>query len=186
MGLLACMLKSKLGIDDKDVKILGLFMHNPDVSQKELAEAVKLSQPSVNARVHKLRKRGILSRSIGIEFNKTDMYLARVDFTASNAEAVLNKLRQCSFFVNGFVMSGIHNASILMVGHDLKKIEAILNQHLRSNPDIQDIRMNVVVSTAKPFVCSIDLEKEQQHECLNPGSCAECKIKDLHLVQSIK
>jgi Lrp/AsnC family transcriptional regulator, leucine-responsive regulatory protein len=174
------MLKEKLGMDAKDLKILSLFMKNPHVSQTELAEALSISQPSVNARVHKLRKRGILSGNVGIEFNKTDMYLARVDFTAPDADSVMEQLKQCSFFVNGFIMSGKNNASIFIVAHDLRKLDAIINQHLRSNMSVKDINMSVAVSAAKPFVCSIDLEKEQHEECMDTTSCADCKIGKNH------
>jgi len=166
------MLKEKLGVDDRDAKILSMFANNPEVSQTELAEALKLSQPSVNARVQKLKKKGLLSLIAGIELNKTDMYMARVDFTTSNAEKVLQELMKCSFFVNGFIMSGSNNVSVFIVGYDLKKIESIISKHLRSNPDIKDINMSVVVSSAKPFIYSVDIEKE--HSC-ETESCVTCR-----------
>ena len=170
------MLQTKLDIDSKDVKILSAFMRNPDVSQSELAELLKISQPSVNVRVRKLKERGLLTNTIGIEFNKTAMYMVRVDFTATHAQKILELLRPCSFFVNGFVMSGKNNVSILIVGHDLKKVETIINTHLRTNTDIKDITTSVVVSTIKPFVYSVDLEREQHEECKNVGSCDQCPV----------
>lgn len=168
------MLKDKLGIDDKDVRLFSLYIKNPDISQTELAKSLNISQPSINARVNKLKKKGILASTVGIEFNKSDLYLTRIDFTASNAENILNELKQCSFFVNGFIMSGKNNVSILIVGHDLKKIETIVNKHLRNNQFVKDINVNVVVSTTKPFVCGIDIEKEHHEECQNPASCDKC------------
>ena len=87
------MLKDKLGIDDKDVQLFSLYIKNPDISQTELAKSLNISQPSINARVYKLKKKGILASTVGIEFNKSDLYLTRIDFTASNAEDILNELK---------------------------------------------------------------------------------------------
>ncbi len=168
------MLKEKLGVDERDAVILSMFAKNPEVSQTDLAEALKLSQPSINARVQKLKKKGLLSLTAGIEFNKTDMYMARVDFTAPNSEEILSQLQNCSFFVNGFIMSGSNNVSVFIVGHDLQRIENIISMHLRSNPDIKDINMSVVVSSAKPFIYSVDIEKEENSDCEN---CDKCKNK---------
>ena len=74
-------------------------------------------------------------------------------------------------------MSGNNNASILIVGHDLKKIDSIVNRHLRVDPDIKDINMSVVVSTAKPFICNVDIAREQHELCQYSGECKECPVK---------
>ncbi len=174
------MLKEKLGLDDKDVTILNTFMKNPEVSQSELAKALKLSQPSVNARVQKLKTQGLLSEQYGIDTNKADMSLVRVDCTAANAKELLAHLNQCSFFVNGFTLSGVHNVSMFIVAHSLKKIESIVDKHLRANPTVKNIEMSVVVSATNPFICQIDLEKEQHESCQNPGSCETCRLNKLH------
>jgi len=174
------MLQEKLGLNDKDVIILNTFMKNPEVSQSELAKVLKLSQPSVNARIQKLKQQGLLSDQYGIDTNKADMSLARVDCTASNAKELLDHLNQCSFFVNGFTLSGVHNVSIFMVAHSLKKIESIVDKHLRCNPNVKNIEMSVVVSATNPFICQIDLEKEQHESCQNPGSCDTCRLSKLN------
>ncbi|RJQ15596.1 Lrp/AsnC family transcriptional regulator [Candidatus Woesearchaeota archaeon] len=172
------MLKEKLGMDKKDVKIVSLFMQNPDISQTELADALSISQPSINARLRKLKRNGVLARATGIEFNRANMYMARVDFTAANPEKLLNELKLCSFFVNGFILSGSNNVSIMIVAHDLKKIESIIDKNLRHNEAVKNINMSVVVSAAKPFICEIDLEREHREECQNPGSCEDCKMHE--------
>ncbi len=170
------MLKEKLGLDAKDATILSLYTKQPDISQAELARLLKISQPSVNARISKLKAKGILASTHGIEFNKTSLYLLRVDFTAPNAQQVLDTMKHCSFFVNGFIMSGKTNTSIFIVGHSLEKIETIINEHLRTKPDIKDITTSIIVSAAKPFICSIDIEKEEHEGCKNKGSCKVCPM----------
>ena len=165
----------KLGLDDKDVKLFTLVMNDPDISQAELAKALNISQPSVNVRIRKLKERGILEESVGIEFNKTGLVMGRVDFASAEAKKIMDTLRGCSFFVNGFITSGKKNASILIVADDLKRIEAIVNEHIRNNPAISEIDMSVVVSSAKPFVFSVNLEQGKHPGC-HGSSCESCPL----------
>lgn len=170
------MLKDKLGIDDKDGRLLSLVMKDPSVSQQELAKALDLSQPSVNARLRKLKERGILVQVAGLDVKSAGVSLARVDFTCSDADEVLSILKQCSFFVNGFVMSGTRNVSVFLVGEDLRKVEHIVNRYLRLSPKVSGIEISVVVNTAKEFVCSVDIDKEHSEPCADPASCKDCAI----------
>ncbi|MBI5388895.1 Lrp/AsnC family transcriptional regulator [Candidatus Woesearchaeota archaeon] len=170
------MFKEKLGIDDKDTKLLSLCMKQPEISQMELAKELAISQPSVNARIQKLKKKGLLSSSMGLDLSRTQLALARVDCTAPDADNLLSQLYGCSFFANGFIMSGKNNVSLFIAGANLKKIESIVNRHLRSNPSIKDISMSVVVSAARPFVCCLNLENELHHACEDPDTCKSCPM----------
>lgn len=170
------MLKDKLRIDEKDTTLLTLVMEDPSISQHELASRLKLSQPSINARLHKLRDKGVLVHTAGIDAKRSELALVRVDFTCADAERLLAVLEGCSFFVNGFVMSGTRNVSVFLIGEDLRKVEHIVNRYLRSNPKVSGIELSVVVSTAKEFVCSVDLAKEHTEACSDPDSCKDCTI----------
>ena len=169
-------LQQRFGLDSKDMQIISMLIKNPEISQQVIAKQIKVSQPSVNLRLHKLKKNGLLSSSIGVDVNKTGMHLARVDFTAQNADEVLNNLQGCPFFVNGFVLSGKHNGSMLVVSDNLKKIDAIINKHLRSNPEIKDINVSVIVNSTKPIVCALNFSCEKAG-CKNEQSCQKCSIR---------
>lgn len=174
------MLQAKLGLDAKDVHIVSALTRDPETSQADLAKRLGISQPSVNVRVQKLKKRGMMVSTSGIEFNRAGLNMVRVDFAATDPARVLGELQECSFFVNGFTLSGTRNVSILIVGHSLHKIDTIINTHLRPRGDVSDITTSVVVATAKPFVCAVDLEKEQHASCQNAASCENCPV---HLVR---
>lgn len=165
----------KIGVSEKDAKIISYYMDNPNIPQSEIAKKMKLSQPSINARVQKLMKKGLLNFHVGINFNKNKLFLMRVDFTAANPEAVLKKLERCSFFVNGFVMSGKNNLSVFLVCEDLRKIDEIINTYIRSDSGISDISTNIVVSTAKDFIFRINMQQEL-HKCDQLSSCDSCDI----------
>ncbi|NOZ80235.1 MAG: Lrp/AsnC family transcriptional regulator [DPANN group archaeon] len=170
------MLKATLGLDDKDVQILSWFMETPEISQNEIAERLKLSQPSVNVRIQKLKKRGILNHRAGINLNTSNLIMIRVDFTAADASATMEELKRCTFFVNGFIISGKNNASAFFVHDNIRKIEDIINQHLRNDPSVSDITVNVVVSATKEFIFTIGLMDEMRYDSCKivEGGCKGC------------
>ncbi|MBD3209744.1 Lrp/AsnC family transcriptional regulator [Candidatus Woesearchaeota archaeon] len=170
------MLRDKLHVDDKDVTLLSAVMRDPDISQQVLADQLKLSQPSINVRLHKLKDKGILARVAGIDAKRSGLALARVDFTCTDAEQLLSIFQHCSFFVNGFVMSGTRNVCVFLIGEDLRKVEHIVNRYLRANPRVHHVELSVVVNTAKEFVCAIDLKREHSEPCADPESCKDCTV----------
>ncbi len=166
----------KLNLDDKDMKILSFFMDNPFMSQSEIASKLNLSQPSINYRIQKLKEKGILNISAGVDFSKTGLVLARVDFTAKNSKKVFDALKNCAFFVHGFVLSGKNNVSVYFVNESLEKIEEIVADNLRSNQDVSDINVNVVVNSVNQFLFKLPLEPHKhQAKCFKPNACATCE-----------
>jgi Lrp/AsnC family transcriptional regulator, leucine-responsive regulatory protein len=178
------MIKEKLGIDEKDVKILSFYIENPEISQNEIAEKLKLSQPSVFVRIQKLKKKGLLDFKVGIDISKTKLFLTRVDLTSKNPSALLEEMKNCPFFVNGFIMSGMHNVSMMLVHEDLKKVDEIVNTHLRPLNTVSNIEVNVVVSSAKDCTMQLDLSHEISNEkCSENGKCSGCKKVDVKFLK---
>ena len=52
-------------MDEKDRRILSLLRENPEIRQREIARLVGISQPSVGARIKKLKERGLISYVVG-------------------------------------------------------------------------------------------------------------------------
>jgi len=157
----------KLGLDDRDNIILSMVQKNPDVSQEEIAKKIKLSQPSVGARIRKLQEKGILHITNGVNFRLVDLSLAKVDVNATDTAAIINEFKDCPFFINALITSGRHNLCLLFMATDLKRLEGIVNYHLRGNPKVKDVELNIVISTAKDFVLplNIDYENKNQIDC---------------------
>ncbi|HLC36912.1 MAG TPA: Lrp/AsnC family transcriptional regulator [archaeon] len=171
------MIRDKLDADTKDLKIISMFMKNPFSSQSIIAKELKLTQPSINLRIQKLKKNGLLNFHAGLDYSKLKLFLSRVDFTAKDPNKVLNRLRNCSFFVNGFIMSGKNNVSIFVVTDELRKSDDIVNENLRNDSEISDINVNLVVSTANEFLFKINLLNEIHPEiCYEKDSCEKCKL----------
>jgi DNA-binding Lrp family transcriptional regulator len=157
----------KLGLDDRDNTILSLLQKNPNLSQEEIAKKIKLSQPSVGARIRRLQEKGILYNINGVNFKVVDLQVAKVEVNATDPGSVLKEFENCPFFINALVTSGRHNLCLLFTATDLQTIECVVNHHLRGNPKVKDVEMNVVISAAKDFVLplNVDYENKKQYEC---------------------
>ncbi len=157
----------KLGLDDRDNFIISMLQNNPEISQEEIAQKIKLSQPSVGARIRKLQQKGILYNVNGVNFRVVDLALAKVDLNVTDTSAVISEFKDCPFFINALIMSGRYNLCLFFTATDLKRLEGIVNCHLRDNPKVKDIEMNIVISTAKDLVLpmNIDYDNKNQLEC---------------------
>ncbi|MBL7054997.1 winged helix-turn-helix transcriptional regulator [Candidatus Woesearchaeota archaeon] len=163
-----------LGLDERDNVVLSLIQKNPGVSQEEIAKKIKLSQPSVGARIRKLKQKGILHNVWGVNFRVVDLNLAKVDVNATDTTAIINEFKDCPFFINALITSGKYNLCLFFTSTNLKRLEGIVNHHLRGNSKVKDIQMNIVISTAKDFVLplNIDYDNERQINC--EQNCKDC------------
>jgi len=153
------MAKKEARIDEKDRKIITLLHDNQEISQDEIANKVKLSQPSVALRIKKLKERGIIDNIIGVNLNKVGIYVAMVFVKTTNTTKILNMFRECPFFLNGFIISGEKNLMLLMAGEDLASLESIIDERLRPDKDVQGADFNIVISSIKDFVMPVKMVK---------------------------
>jgi Lrp/AsnC family transcriptional regulator, leucine-responsive regulatory protein len=166
------MIRDKLGLDERDNIIIQMLQKDPNVSQEDIAKKVKLSQPSVWARIRNLKSKGIIDHVIGMDFKTVDLELAKVDVSATDTQAIIDEFDDCSYFINALITSGKFNVCLFFAGTDLKNIEGIVNHHLRGNPKVKDIELNIVISTAKKFVLPMNLECGETKECNK--DCKNC------------
>lgn len=164
----------KLDLDDRDNIILSMVQRNPDVSQEEIARKIKLSQPSVGARIRKLQEKGILHIVNGVNFRVVDLSLAKVDVNATDTTAIINQFKDCPFFINALITSGKHNLCLFFMATDLKRLEGIVNHHLRGNPKVKDVELNIVISTAKDFVLPLNIDYENKNQTSCEQHCKDC------------
>ncbi len=167
-------INEKLGLDDRDNQIISILQKTPDVSQDEIAKKVKLSQPSVGARIRKLQEKGILHNITGFNFRTVALNLAKVDVNATDTRAVIDEFSDCPFFLNAFVTSGRHNLTLLFMATDLKRLEGIVNFHLRGNPKVKEVQMDIVISTAKDFVLPLNIDYENKNQVCCSQNCRNC------------
>ncbi len=95
--------------DDKDRKIISIYEGNPDISQMDIAREVGLSQPTVGARILKLKQSGAIVSSVGMDLKKIGLNLAKVDLTTRDSIEIINQFKNCPYFLNGMIVSGKEN-----------------------------------------------------------------------------
>jgi len=165
------MIKDKLNLDERDSIIIEMMSKDPQVSQEEIAKKLKLSQPSVWARIRGLKEKGIIKNIVGMDFKKVDLNLAKVEVSTTNTQDVIDEFKNCAYFINALITSGKFNVCLFFTGTDLKNIEGIVNFHLRDNPKVKEVEMNIVISTAKSFVLPVSVR-----DCKTDVNCKQkCK-----------
>ena len=171
------MAKETLELDKKDRRILSLLAENPEASQQEIAKEVGLSQPAVGVRMRHLRERGAVSFLVGMNFKKVGLYMMKVDFTASEGAAILESLKRCPYFLNGFVQSGERNLSLLFMGEGMEMLESLVDKRIRSNPSISHVLMSIVLTPAVDMTFPVNMNVKKGSPpcgCKTSDHCLDC------------
>jgi DNA-binding Lrp family transcriptional regulator len=165
-----------LDLDKRDREILSLLERNPEMSQNDMAEKLKISQPSVSARVHKLKQKGALAHVVGMNLKNVNLYMAKVDVIASNTTSILDIFKDCPYFLNGLIVSGKHNLCLFFIGEDIATLEAIVDGHLRSNPLVKSAEVSIVITTMKDLVLPVKMSFDSSNTppCGHGCNCKEC------------
>lgn len=163
-------------MDDIDKKILHLLSQNPEVSQVDLAERLKISQPAVSMRIHKLKETGVLAHLIGMDVKKAQLFLAKIDMNTTHTEHVLNFLNKCPLHLNSFLTSGRYNLTVLLIGENMRSIVSCVDSHLRPDPIIKEMEFNLIVTPVWDFIVPIkpNLDKKKITPC--EKDCSNCTL----------
>jgi DNA-binding Lrp family transcriptional regulator len=150
------MTQNIIKLDKKDKKIIAL-MHDQKYSQEEMAKQIQLSQPSVAMRIKKLKDRGIVDNITGVNLSKIGLYVALVMVRTTNPGKIINMIKICPFFLNGFVTTGKENLILLLAGEDLSSLQSIIDYRIRSDNDVQSADFNIMISSSNDFVMPLNL-----------------------------
>lgn len=163
-------------LDKKDREVISLLEADPTLSQREIAEKLGLSQPSVGMRLKKLKESGAISFQVGVDLRKYGLYLAKVEVTTKDPTLVLDFFKHCPYFLNGMAMSGRNNLCLFLMGEDLSSIESIVNSHLRADPKIDQVDFDVIISSTHDLVFPVKMKitKQEKQPCGYGTECADC------------
>lgn len=178
LGMVKNMASASLRLDKKDKEIITLLNENPSISQDIIAMKINLSQPSVAMRLKKLKDIGAIVNVYGMNPLKMGLYLAKIDVVTNNTTKILNMFRDCPYFLNGFIVSGKSNLSLLFVGEDVATLEAIVDGHLRPNKEIQNVEFNIIIGVAKDLILPVkmSIKRDDSPPCGIDVSCKDCSI----------
>jgi len=164
-------------LDEKDKVIISMYSTDPHVSQEAIGKVLKLSQPSVAARVARLRQSGALESNAGVSPLRMGLYLAKVDLSSTKLESILKMFVGCPYFANGFSVSGRHNLCLFFFSESVTTLEAIVNGHIRSDPSVKDVDFDIVISSVKEFIIPVTLkpQKSKRPPCGIELRCKDCQ-----------
>ncbi|HLB68630.1 MAG TPA: AsnC family transcriptional regulator [Thermoplasmata archaeon] len=145
------------GLDEKDRSIVAFLQTDPEVSHREIAAQVRLSQPSVSARIARLRKMGYLAIQAGVDVSEVGLTLAKVDIATPDPAALLDTFRGCPLLVNAILTSGRANLTMFFVGETAEHLQAVVDVHLRPLADVEILDFQFVTGSIRPWVLPVSM-----------------------------
>jgi DNA-binding Lrp family transcriptional regulator len=155
--------------------IIALFESDPGIAQAEIAQQVGLSQPTVGARILKLRQSGVITSTVGMDLKKIGLNRAKVDLTTQDSNNIINHFIKCPYFMNGMIVSGQKNLLLFFAAEDIGTLEAVVDKHLRSNPAVSNVDLGIIISSVKDVIKPVKMTLEKRDISPCGFNCLECQ-----------
>lgn len=149
-----------LGIDQADKIIIEMIEKNPDITHSAIAKEIEKSQPAVGARIIKLERKNLITKQVGFNVKKVDIRVAIVYISTKDVEEIVNKIEQCPFINHAFKISGEYNLLCFITASDLQTIEKLVDLCFRRDPNVINVKTNVLIESIHDFVVPIDFQIE--------------------------
>lgn len=158
------MFNKKLNIDEVDKTIITLLQSNPDMTHSEIAGKVHKSQPAVGARIIKLKRKNLICKTVGVNFRKVDIKIAKVEMMVKNVSEIMKKIEQCPFVLHAFKISGNYNLCIMISAPDIQTVDKMVDLCYRSDPNVFTINVSYIISSVKDLIMPINFDIEHFDE----------------------
>lgn len=163
------------GLDEKDRAIVQILQSDPDTPHRAIARQVGLSQPSVSARISRLRTAGHLALQAGVDVAAVGLTLAKIDVVTPNPDTLLDTFRNCPLLVNAITTSGRTNVTLFFVGERPEHLQAIVDVHLRPRPDVHVVDFQIVTGTFRPWVLPVSVTANRCDRTICGYVCPSCR-----------
>ncbi|MFX1397278.1 MAG: Lrp/AsnC family transcriptional regulator [Promethearchaeota archaeon] len=144
-------------LDDIDRKIVQILQDEPNLTYTNIARKIHRSQPTVGQRIKKLEDRGVLTRHIGINPKYIDISCAKVEIKSKNSGNIIRIMRECPHIFQVFELSGSNNFEIMIISENLKDLDKVVNYHFRNDPEIDVVKLEIILDTYDDLIIPIDL-----------------------------
>lgn len=149
-----------LKIDDSDKKIIEMIEKNPDITHSDIAKEIEKSQPAVGARIIKLERKHLLTKQVGFNVKEVDIKVAIVYVSTKDVEEIVKKIENCPFINHAFKISGEFNVLCFISASDLQTIEKLVDLCFRRDPNVINVKTNILIESIHDFVVPIDFQIE--------------------------
>ncbi|MHA2180820.1 MAG: Lrp/AsnC family transcriptional regulator [Promethearchaeota archaeon] len=149
-----------LNIDNDDKKIIEMIEKNPDITHSDIAKEIEKSQPAVGARIIKLERKHLLTKQVGFNVKQVDIKVAIVYISTKDVEQIVKKVENCPFINHAFKISGEFNVLCFISASDLQTIEKLVDLCFRRDPNVINVKTNILIESIHDFVVPIDFQIE--------------------------
>lgn len=160
-------------MDLTDRRIVDEMRRNPDITQASIARELGLSQPSVAARIKRLKDSGILVSRVGLDLHGLGLVVGDVTLSVRAPHEMLSKFISCPCFVGGCTISGEQNALLIFAAEDISSLQGIIDQRIREDPHVLNVRFKILNGLDSfgncPMLCP---EKKELSPC--GTRCSQC------------
>ena len=153
-------------VDATDLRILDILQRDARATQQEIARRVRLSQPSVADRIHKLEARGVIRAYIA----KLDPAQLGKDITAFVGVGISHpkyfeqfgkKILALPDVLECHRVAGSDSYLLKIRTENTRSLDRLLVEHIRAIPGVYRTETTLVLSSIKEDVAlSIDAEQE--------------------------
>jgi Lrp/AsnC family leucine-responsive transcriptional regulator len=150
-----------LGIDNDDKKIIEMIEQNPNITHSDIAKEIDKSQPAVGARIIKLERKHLLTKQVGFNIKKVDIKVAIVYVSTKDVDTIVEKIKECPFINHAFKISGEFNLLCFISASDLQTIEKLVDLCFRRDPNVINVKTNILIESIHDFVVPIDFKIEK-------------------------
>jgi len=149
-----------LKIDDDDKKIIEMIEQDPGITHSDIAKEIEKSQPAVGARIIKLERKHLLMKQVGFNIKKVDIKVAIVYISTKDVDTIVAKIEDCPFVNHAFKISGEFNLLCFIAASDLQTIERLIDLCFRRDPNVINVKTNVLIESIHDFAVPIDFRIE--------------------------
>ncbi len=169
-------------LDDVNRRIIDLLVRDPLISQIDVAKKLGMSQSSIAVRIDKLRRRGIIYGSTGLDLEKLNLKMGRVDVSTSDIETALAWAHKCPLLVGATLGIGGENLTLFIAAEDLEMFQYIVEHHIRKLKGVTGIAFSPILrwSNHQYVPLPLALEKKKSPPCEVSPYCPRCPSNPLN------
>ena len=164
-------------LDDIDVRLLKALSRYPKMSQVKLAKMMKLTQPAISFRLHRLIEKGVIQDS-GLEIDPTSIgfKMMKIEMQTEKGSNIIEKFRGCPALINSYVTEGRNGLCMIIAGESRDFCNCMVAEHLEKHPDISNVRTEVIVESMRGFKTCMDASQKLDTPPCGDHPCSECSF----------
>ncbi|TDW97266.1 Lrp/AsnC family transcriptional regulator [Dinghuibacter silviterrae] len=144
------------GLDDVDLKILGLLQKNADLTHKEIAFKLHKSVATIHERTRRLKEEGFILRTVAIldrkKIHKALIAFAHVllhDHTLQTLEGFEQAVARFPEVMECFQMTGTFDFILRIATTDMEEYQHFYRNKLANLPNVTTVQSFFVLSETK-------------------------------------